>query len=171
MSLYATDTPRPQPSWAGPGLLVGYGNLQRGDDGLGPRVAALVARELGPDTAWRVLARPRLDPELLDDLARADRIILVDATVGELPEGWEWQVIQPSLASPPILSHDMTPAYLLGLLGLIHGRSPQAWMLAVAGHDFAWGEGLSPQAASHAQQAASELVNLLGGRNDHGLRT
>jgi len=62
-------------------LVVGYGNPLRGDDGAGFNAAWLLSldpRLQGAD----VLIRQQLTPELAEDVARADLVVLIDAAVG-----------------------------------------------------------------------------------------
>ena len=65
-------------------LVVGYGNTLRGDDGVGPRVAELLATD--PRLAGAVvLARHQLTPELAADIAEASVVVFVDASENGQP--------------------------------------------------------------------------------------
>ena len=75
------DAPGPQ---AGGVLVIGYGNSLRTDDGVGPRVAELVAAD--PRLAGAVVvACHQLTPELALDMSAARLIVLVDATTEVAP--------------------------------------------------------------------------------------
>ena len=68
----------PAPAPAAGVLVVGYGSTLRGDDGVGPRAAELVAED--PRLAGAtVLVRHQLTPELAADMAAARLVVLVDA--------------------------------------------------------------------------------------------
>jgi len=65
-------------------LVVGYGNTLRGDDGVGPRVAELLAAD--PRLAGAVvLARHQLTPELAADIAEAALVVFIDASENGKP--------------------------------------------------------------------------------------
>ncbi len=41
------------------------------------------------------------------------------------------------------MSHALGPAAVLAVAASLYGRTPEAWLLAVRGHSFALGEGLT----------------------------
>jgi hydrogenase maturation protease len=143
-----------------PGLccIVGFGNARRRDDGLGPHVVGALARTLGEGAGLRFMVREQLEPDLAEDLREADEIILVDATVERLPEGWRKSIITPRLDAPPYLTHSLKPEYLLGLLGWLYDRRPACLLVSVQGEDFGMGTGLSPAAQKRACQVVADLA-------------
>jgi hydrogenase maturation protease len=65
-----------------PVLVVGIGNPDRGDDGVGPLVVRQVAERLPPDLARHVgiIERTGDALALIDDWAGRDAVVLVDAS-------------------------------------------------------------------------------------------
>jgi hydrogenase maturation protease len=67
-------------------LVVGYGNALRGDDGVGCRAAELLSADPRLIGA-RVESRHQLTPELAEDVAGAQLVVLIDAVEGETRPG------------------------------------------------------------------------------------
>ena len=64
-------------------LVIGYGNTLRRDDGVGPHVAEAIAALALPGV--EALVCPLLTPELAEAIARARRVVFVDAMVTAPP--------------------------------------------------------------------------------------
>src|SRR5436190_15561011 len=138
-------------------LVIGYGNELRRDDGVGPQVARTVAGwNLADVTA---LACHQLTPELLEILGRANAVCFVDATNDSSADAAILEPIQP--AADTLLGHMSSPQALLALVEALSGRCPQAWLLTIRGHDFGFGEGLSPETTGGLEQALHILRHWL----------
>ena len=61
-------------------LVIGYGNVLRGDDGAGFLTAELLRDKLR-DPDIEILSQHQLLPELMEPISRAARVIFIDATV------------------------------------------------------------------------------------------
>jgi len=120
-------------------FIIGYGNPHRRDDGIGPYVIRRLSHLLEDREDIRLLVRFQLGPELIEDLKAARGIILVDATVKDLPEGREWSRIQPEFQAFPYLTHHTSPQVLLWLLQSVYRRSPLGLLVTVQGRDFPFG--------------------------------
>ncbi|MCS6851370.1 MAG: hydrogenase maturation protease [Gemmataceae bacterium] len=140
-------------------LVIGYGNPLRSDDGAGPVVAQAVASLPGVET---VIVHQLL-PELVDRLANATCVIFVDAAQAPPGAGVELALVRPVTDEALAVGHTFTPGQLLGLTQLVHGRTPEAWLVTVPGCCFAVGEGLSPTAAAGVRQACGLIERLAGG--------
>jgi len=160
------------PDLTAPGLccIVGYGNRHRRDDGLGPRVVAMLDEALEVKERVRLLTRHQLEPDLVEELQKAGLIILVDASAEPLPGGWSWTEIDPQPGAWPHLTHTFGPGFLIGLVDLLYQRRPPAWLVSIQGDDFSFGEGLSPGAEGRASQVAAALAEFLG-RKKYGHRS
>ncbi|MEW5724802.1 MAG: hydrogenase maturation protease [Thermodesulfobacteriota bacterium] len=156
---------RPTRGGSGPRLVIGYGNPQRRDDGLGPFVATALEARLGHRDRTRVLVPQQLGPDLIDELKEADLVIMVDAALA-LEEGRRWTRLEADPDRVPYLSHTCTPEYLLGLLGLVHQRFPEAWLVSIRGDDFGHGEGLSPGAGARTGRVIAEISDFLLSKED-----
>ncbi|MBA3911407.1 MAG: hydrogenase maturation protease [Rhodobacter sp.] len=135
-------------------LLIGYGNPGRGDDGLGPAVAAeieaLAIRGLTVDIDYQLT----VDHAAL--IAAHDVVVFADAMIGlAVP----YRFAEVDAAQPATLgSHQVSPEAALALARLLFGHAPPGWMLAIAGQDFGEvKEGLSQPARENLAGAVAFL--------------
>jgi len=142
-------------------LVVGYGNIHRRDDGIGPWVVNWVGHVLQHRKEIRTLSLHQLDADLIEELRDIDLLILVDASVEEIEGGWRWMKVEPEFGDLPYLTHHVKPSFLLGLLQSIYHRCPQTWLVSVHGQDFGFGEMLSQEAEERACGVVSEIVRFL----------
>jgi hydrogenase maturation protease len=61
------------------------------------------------------------------------------------------------------MSHALGPAAVLALTAALYGRAPEAWVLAVRGHSFALGEGLTERSERDLGLALEFLEAFLKG--------
>ena len=59
------------------------------------------------------------------------------------------------------VSHQLHPCTLLALTQELHGHQPHGVLLSVLGHDFEFGEGLSPGTSALVPQAAERIMALI----------
>lgn len=128
-------------------LIIGYGNPLRGDDGIGPRVAELLAEMALPDGV-EVLVRQQLTIELADHIAEADRLILVDATARGKPGTVQRLPLTPAIPQSTSLSHYVDAQGLLAAAQMLYGRAPETMLFTVGGGSFDAGETLTPAVAA-----------------------
>ena len=141
--------------------IIGFGNPQRRDDGIGPCVVDRLRGLLRHSEGVHLLAVPQLTADLAGDLYEADRILFADATMADLAGGWSRCAVYPETCSLPYLTHHVTPAYLMGLIQTLYHRSPSAWLISIQGYDFSFGEGLSPAAEKRMQTVSSEILQFM----------
>ena len=149
-------------------LVIGYGNTLRGDDGLGPRVAALLEadkRLLGA----RIVARHQLVPELAAEFAEADLVILVDASESVAPGEVAVRRLDEEIGTGERLggaagpapsstwTHHVDAASLLALARELLSATPEAYVVAIGAESMELGDGLSA-AAERALPAAVDAV-------------
>jgi hydrogenase maturation protease len=137
-------------------LILGYGNTLRGDDGVGPHAAALLAAE-----GLNVVIRHQLTPELAEDLAAVDVAIFLDAHVDLAPGEVCVQAIEPADAPPAHIIHAFDAMGLLQLTHKLYGRSPKAYLVGIGGESFELSETLSPAAQAGAREAVNSVRQLL----------
>ena len=141
-------------------LLIGYGNTLRKDDGLGFRVAEAVE-------TWRVanvkaLPCHQLPPDLAADIAEADRVIFVDATLPQDPHSpIIVERLLPETGSPFFQGHHSDPKSLLCLSQALYGQQPIAYSILLPSWDMGYGESLSPIAQVGLHQGLRLLRELL----------
>jgi hydrogenase maturation protease len=137
-------------------LVIGYGNTLRGDDGIGPAVAADVAA-LGL-SGVRVIVTHQLTPELAANLADARLAVFIDAaTGGESVTGVQIEAAE----AGAVLTHVGDPREPLALCVAVYRRCPEAWLVTAAGADFDLHDGLSPTGRENAQAALGFVKSLI----------
>jgi hydrogenase maturation protease len=140
-------------------LIVGYGNTLRGDDGVGPRAAELLADDPRL-VAAEVLQRHQLTPELATDIAEAALVVLVDASEtgrpGEItvrrldgPSAGRVATAGPGsqaagVAGGSAWTHQVDAESLLALARELWGATPAAFVVGVGVESMELGDELSP---------------------------
>jgi hydrogenase maturation protease len=138
-------------------LIIGYGNPLRGDDGVGPRAAELLAdtgeaRRGGVTpplpNGVQVLVCHQLTIELAPQIAEADRLILIDARATGEPGSIEQCILTPAIPDRSSLTHHIDAQGLLAAAELLYGRAPETVLFTVSGGSFDCGERLTPAVAA-----------------------
>ena len=127
------------------GLVIGYGNPLRADDGIGWHAATALSTALSTHPALAdidVLPRHQLTPELAEDVAAATRVVFIDACLGCEPG----QIcVRPVHPGPrPGWSHHLRPEGLVGLASTLYDAAPPVWLVTVVGARFGHDDQLSP---------------------------
>jgi hydrogenase maturation protease len=153
-------------------IVIGYGNLDRGDDGAAFHVVNRLRERLGqrllpedesgletlePETAVFV---PQLTPELAADAATCHRLVLVDAHVTAEVRSVIFLRLKPEYR-PPGLSHVLSPAMFLWLVQAVSGRPCTAFLVSLRGHCFDLRRGLSPATSALVAPAADRVLKLI----------
>jgi hydrogenase maturation protease len=138
-------------------LVIGIGNLSRGDDALGPRlIDALEAAGAGAE----LMCVYQLQPEHALDLAQHPAVLIVDAAQPGSTCGVQLQRLQPQ-HDHSWSSHALSPSALLQLCVELHpaaGAVPPVWLLAIEGEQFELGAELSQAAQARLAQAVTLAV-------------
>ncbi len=144
-----------------PVLLIGYGNLARGDDALGP----LLLEKIRPwikdhDLPVELLHEHQLQTELVMDMRERDLVIFIDASVG-IDSAIDFSTVEPEEISS-FTTHAVTPGTLLKTCISMYAEAPaDTCVLSIRGYDFSLGEALSPQAAENLAHAIEFLKKHL----------
>ena len=141
--------------------IIGYGNPQRRDDGIGPYIVKRLQPFFKHRKDVHLLVLHQLEPDVFDVLKTAHTILFVDATVEMLAEGHDWAEIGPEIKALPCLIHQVAPSFILGLLQCLYRRNPAAWMVSIQGDDFSFGNGLSSEAQKRAEQVIGEIPEFV----------
>lgn len=121
-------------------LVIGYGNTLRGDDGIGRRLVETIAEEAWPGV--RTVGVHQLTPELVEEIALAERVVFADAAADDRSLR-----LQPlTISNPSSLGHRVDPGWLLSLCVALYGQHPPAWLLTLPARHFSFGEQLSADA-------------------------
>ncbi len=154
-------------------LIIGFGNLDRADDGVAFYVINALRRRLGQealseeDTGLDNLGRSvdsvflsQLAPELMDILMDYQQVIFVDAHVYENLEHLHSAPVEPEYA-PATFTHHLTPGALLALLKALHHHEPSGHIVSVRGHDFDFHRDLSKSTHALVEPAAERILQIL----------
>jgi hydrogenase maturation protease len=146
-------------------LVIGFGNVDRNDDGAAYEVVNALRSRLGQELLGEEDAGleeqagdvdsifvVQLAPELLDLATGYDQVVFVDAHVRPDLEEVHCARVQPEYSSSAF-THHMTPAMFLALLQMLYDREPAAWVVSVRGHHFDFVRGLSDAAAASVASA------------------
>ncbi|MCF8110837.1 MAG: hydrogenase maturation protease [Desulfobacteraceae bacterium] len=142
-------------------LIVGFGNTQRKDDGVGPYVVKKLSDMIKPLAGIRFMHVSQLTIEMVEDFYAADVLIFVDATVDRLENGWRCVKMMPDLSQANFQTHHLSPGFLLGLLQALYQHSPMAWLVAVQGEDFGFGHEITPDARTRAEGAMGKIIETV----------
>jgi len=138
-------------------LVIGYGNSLRRDDGVGPRVAEAIEELHLPGV--RTLVCQLLSPEYADPIARARRVIFVDAAVDKT-DGVHFRKLEPGETSQ-LMAHAADPRTMLALARDVFGHAPEAWWLTIPAIYLGFGADYSPEAEAGFQTAVAEIKKLV----------
>lgn len=137
-----------------PLLVLGWGNLSRGDDALGPLFVAGLREQLPEAWVHQVdfLDDYQLQVEHALDLIGRQQLLLVDASLtGVAP--FETHQVQPRCDNS-YTSHALSAPALLQVFEDLQGHAPPpATLLAIRGEIFGLGEPLSASAQNHLSAA------------------
>jgi hydrogenase maturation protease len=144
-------------------LVIGLGNPDCGDDGLGP----LVARKLGEgDCAGaRVIARSGDALGLIEDWADSETVLLVDAAAAISRPGSIHRIDLATEGLPRDLSLSSTHAFSMadavGLARTLDMLPPHIIVYAVEGISFAPGAPMSVEVVAAADEVACRVMREL----------
>jgi hydrogenase maturation protease len=146
-------------------VVIGVGNVYRGDDGAGPEVARRV-RALAP--GWvEVWEHDGGAPDLLDLWEGADLAVVVDAvSSAELAPGHIHRLevsgssgVEPS---PSVSSHSSSPGEAIELARALDRLPPRLLLYGIGARSFSFGLGLSPEVEAAITDVTERVVQELG---------
>ena len=143
-------------------VIVGCGNLLRGDDGAGPECVRLLA-ERGLPAGVIAIDAGTSGADVVLCMRRANHVILVDACQSRRPPGSLLRLSAADLAEiPPTGPLDIHAFRWIDAVRLTRalaaedpGPAVSAWL--VEGIDFTPGSGLSPPVAAAVERLAAEI--------------
>ena len=161
-------------------LVIGFGNIDRADDGVAFQVINALRRRLGQtplseeDTGLEELGAAvdsvflsQLTPELMDTLVEYGRVIFVDAHVYENLEDLHCSPVVPEYA-PSTFTHHLTPAAFLALLKTLYGVEPIGRLVSIRGHDFNFHRNLSEKTSGLVEPAVDCILRIINSPEQQG---
>jgi len=145
---------------AGRVLIIGYGNVLRGDDAVGPYVVETL-REDPRLAGARIISCPQLTPELAEDVGSADLVVLIDARVDDgAPGTVRVDPIAAGERSRSSVSHLVHAGELVDLARAVFGASPAVMAVSVGAVRFGFGEELSSEVLAAVPFVMDAVVRL-----------
>jgi len=153
-------------------LVIGFGNIDRADDGVAYFVVNALRRRLGhvilseDETGLEGLGAQidsiflvQLAPELMDVIITYDKVIFVDAHIYENVDSLYCAPVFPEF-TPATFTHHLTPAMLLALLKSLYHREPAGHIVSVRGYDFDFHRNLSADTEAIVEKAVDHILLL-----------
>ncbi|NWF53559.1 MAG: hydrogenase maturation protease [Syntrophaceae bacterium] len=154
-------------------LILGFGNIDRADDGAAFFVVNALRQRLGQkplpedETGLEELGSKvdsvflsQLTPELLEILVGYQQVIFVDAHVYENVDALHCQPVSPAYA-PSTFTHHLTPAAFLALLKALYHHEPAGHLVSLRGYDFDFHRDLSPETEALVKPAVEYIFKLI----------
>jgi hydrogenase maturation protease len=139
-------------------LILGYGNQNRRDDGVGWFILEQLAALKLPDVELET--SHQLEVEASETISRFDAVIFVDAAIPEAPEAIQRSVVTPNFQSHAV-AHYLTPADVLSLCKTLYQREPKAVLFSIRGRDFNFGTTLTPEVEQAAREVVKQIAELV----------
>ena len=150
-------------------LVIGYGNADRQDDGVGWHILKNLAERVGQQVPEDPGAPIEIEnetvdlifllqiiPELAEMISHYKRVCFVDAHTADISEEISWIKLHPEYERSP-LTHHMSPKTVLSISAIIYGSAPEAILVSVRGFSFEFSQALSPQTATLSQEAVEKI--------------
>jgi hydrogenase maturation protease len=154
-------------------LVIGFGNIDRADDGVAFYVINVLRRRWGQkplaeeETGLEGLGArvdsiflSQLVPELMDVLAGYHQVIFVDAHVYEKKDDLYCAPVKPE-HGPGTFSHHLTPGSLLALLKTLYHRELTGHIVSIRGYDFDFHRELSAATRVLVEPAVETILQLV----------
>lgn len=156
-------------------LIFGYGNYDRQDDGIAWHVLSALKKSLGLPNAEQIdddfdsnadlvlIFQLQLAPELAESMVDFDRVCLIDAHTGSIPEDVRFRKLEPAFLHSP-LTHHLTPEALLSIMQTIYQKTPETVLLSVRGKKFEFTQTLSQGTQNLVPQAVALIREWISER-------
>ena len=105
-------------------LILACGNTLRSDDSVGPALAAWAQERFRNEPQVRVISRQQWTPDLAAEIAAADSVFFVDASLKAPPGRVRLIPVSSRVDGSAPASHHLSPNQLLGLTRSLYDRRP-----------------------------------------------
>ena len=143
-------------------LILACGNPLRGDDGVGPWLAAWTEERFRAAPDVRVIARQQWTPELAEEIARAASVLFIDSSIESAPGKIQVSPVAPQPRKAGAATHHLNAAELLALTHELFASLPQsAILLTVGAGSTEFTEGFSDAVKAALPEACSEMEKIV----------
>lgn len=123
-------------------LLIGIGNISRGDDGIGWLFADEMELYFGQSVTVQKEFQLVVEDALM--ITEYDTVIFVDASENKLENGFEFRKVEaPHVIKTEFTSHAQTPENIIFLASDLFQNKNDAYLMEISGQDWELGEDLS----------------------------
>jgi hydrogenase maturation protease len=160
-------------------LILGFGNVDRQDDGAAWHVLVALAQKLGrqrsilPEEGFspegdppHLLSALQLTPEMAETIAGYERICFVDTYTGSIPEEILFTELRGETQISPF-THHLTPQSCLAMCENLYDSHPEAILVSMRGYEFGFSRTLSTKTASLVERASDEIWQWLTASESH----
>ena len=154
-------------------LIIGYGNPDRGDDGIAWHVLTVLCTQFGANAellldgdVFSMNASTdcwfgfQLVPEMSDFIGNYHKLIFLDAHTKIKSEIVSVTQLKPEVNASP-LSHHLTPSGLLGITQSIGISPPKSILISIGGFDFGFKRSLSQRAEIGCAEAIKIIRQMI----------
>lgn len=155
-------------------LILGYGNPDRGDDGVAWYILSKIARHFKKSLDEEQIEcclvqltdmiylwfNMQLIPEISEQLAQYPQAVFVDAHTTDYEDDIRVVDLKPEFQNSPF-THHLTPSSCLSLTQSIYGKYPAATLISVKGFSFEFTNQLSQKTCTLADQAVEIILTML----------
>jgi len=114
-------------------LILACGNTLRGDDGVGPWLAAWAEERFAADPAVRVISCHQWTPDLAEDVAHAESVLFLDCAIDMAPGAVQLALMQPASTNAGLATHHVGAGELLALSRDLYASLPRKSLLLTVG--------------------------------------
>jgi hydrogenase maturation protease len=160
-----------------PTLILGYGNVDRQDDGVAWHVMLGLENRLGrsgpfnledgfppSDSLPALIFVLQLTPELAETVAQYQRVCFVDAHTGNVEASIQLVEVDNEFQASP-LTHHLTPSSCLALSKTLYQGNGKAVLLSIRGYEFGFSRLLSTKTEKLVQPAVEMIWGWLYAEN------
>ena len=146
-------------------LFIGYGNPDRGDDGVAYHLFTTLINDFGKkdvdlysldttslDANNDIMFNFQLVPEFTETIAQYQQVVFIDSHTGDIEGSINFESIEPNYQYSPF-THHFSPSSCLAVTQSLTGRLPKAWLLPIRGFQFGFSRELSDRTRELVDQA------------------
>ena len=139
-------------------LIIGYGNPSRGDDGLGPALAARLECLQVPGVTVEIDYQLSIEHAAL--AAEHDVVVFADASI-DAGAPFHFDPVDETPATA-CTTHSVTPGQVLGLARTCFSATPRGYLLGIRARALdGFEEGLTPDAQAGLEAALAHLLRFI----------
>lgn len=139
-------------------LILACGNTLRGDDGIGPFLAAWAEERFASQPEVTVIARQQWTPELAEEISRAESVLFIDCSIELAPGAIALAPVARASAEQGLATHHLGAAELLSLAKEFYNSlPPTALQLTIGAGSLELGEEFSPAVTGTLPEARKLL--------------